>query len=132
MDEIRDQLEEQIKKLDAKIAAMDPGTPEYKSAMAAYAELNDTYLKYVDRDREFAIQSDKDANYEREFAMKQEIARDEKWRNWVKVGGELLIGGLTLLGYCFFTNRGFEFEQTGVYTSDEQKSNRHFWKPKLK
>lgn len=131
MEEQKDQLEEQIKTLNAKLEDLDPTSPEYKTVQQEVSVAHDNYLKYIDRDRELAKQSEDSANYEREFDCKRADAKDDKIRKWVEVGGRLLLNGVLVLGYWVFTNKGMVWDEENVPRSDEQKTNRHFWKIKL-
>ena len=113
MDEIRELLDEAIKKELERIIKMDNGEEKTRA-------INDLVKFYQLRNEETKINYDFEENYKR-------LERDEELekRNWIekvkdryfKAGIEILGIVLPLIFYAAWTRRGFKFEETGTFTS---------------
>ena len=142
-------VEENIASLSSSLETLVPGTEEYSKAAESLAKLykvvsdeevkfNETSSKTKLEDKKYLqeekrlemdkerLDLEKDTRKSEEEFKKKQLNRDF-WHNMARIGVDLGLGLSAFIAGCYFTSRGFKYEETGVYKSDAQKKLMSNW-----
>jgi len=129
-DEISNMLDEEIKSEMKKIKELTPGSDEHTKAVQTCERLYKLRQEDISKDREFMERSERSAIDEQERQVKHKQQFWDRIMNGLEIG--VKIAGIVIPAavYCVFMDRGYKFEETGTYTSQNMKGLMGWYKPK--
>lgn len=142
-------IEDNIASLSKSLETLVPGTEEHSKAAESLAKLYKTLseeevkldeIKHKtiieekkclqEQERldleEHRLEFDKNAKKSEEKFKREQSKKDFK-HNLIRIGAEFGIGIATFIAGCYFTSKGFKYEETGVYKSDGQRKLMGNW-----
>lgn len=115
--ELNVMLEDVLKGEIEKIPDLQAGSKEHSEQVNAVATLYKLNIEETENERSFQDRSEKTFETEREFELKQKEARSRFWIGVAGVAKDIGIAVATMIAYGLWMNKGFEFEETGTFTS---------------
>lgn len=120
-DELRDQLNELIQKELVKMDGMSIGTEEYETASQSLERLYKLALQDARQQAEYVDQMNRDdierKKYELDKDHKTAELREQCKSNYMQLGLSAATALATMWFYNVWMKKGFQFEETGTFTS---------------
>ena len=120
-DELRDQLNELIQKELAKMDGMSIGTEEYETASQSLERLYKLAVQDARQQAEYVDQMNRDdierKKYELDKDHKTAELREQRKSNYMQLGLSAATALATMWFYNVWMKKGFQFEETGTFTS---------------
>lgn len=129
-DEISNMLDEEIKTGFEKIKTLTPGSDEHTKAVQTYERLYKLRQEDIAKDREFMDRSERSAVDEQERQIKHKQQFWDRVLTVLDVGVKIAGIAVPAAIYAVFMDRGYKFEETGTYTSQNMKGLMGWYKPK--
>ena len=129
-DEISNMLDEEINTGFEKIKDMTPGSDEHMRAVQTYERLYKLRQEDIAKEREFMDRSERSAVDEQERQVKHKQQFWDRVMNCLDVGVKIAGIAVPAVIYAVFMDRGYKFEETGTYTSQNMKGLMGWYKPK--
>lgn len=120
-EEMRDQLNELIQKELVKMDGMSIGTDEYETASQSLERLYKLALQDARQQAEYVDQMNKDdierKRFELDKSHKAAELREQRKNNYMQLGLSAATALATMWFYNVWMKKGFQFEETGTFTS---------------
>lgn len=110
-------LEDVLKGEIEKIPDLQAGSKEHSEQVNAVATLYKLNIEEIENERSFQERCERTLDTEREFKLKQDEARSRFWIGVAGVAKDIGIAVGTMIAYGLWMKKGFQFEETGTFTS---------------
>lgn len=131
--EIKDLLDEVIKDDILRIGNMDSGSESRKDAIDDLVKIYKLRIEETKNDNDICDRQEaRIIEYDKECYNKQELLAEQVKDRYLRVGIAVAEIGLPLIFYAVWMKRGFQFEETGAYTSTTFRGLFNRFKPTKK